>query len=213
MAKQKRGNGRQSGVPQAADEEVGKQIRNLLRGSGALGIEPARDPVHGAEQRKGQQLRITGGELAALDAVLEQPADAALELIAAGDDGLEMGRRQRLEIEKQRRAVELVEDRVDKRGDQLPQLLVRSDLAPGDRVEQLGQSVERVLMTGKQNLFLVAEIVIEVSLLHLQRRRDLLDGRPVIAKTAKRSRRRFENVDACRRRGATVARTPAAPAT
>ena len=50
-----------------------------------------------------------------------------------------------------------------------------------DLVEQIEQAIERVLVTREENLFLVAEVVIEVALLHVQRGGDLLDRRAVIA--------------------------------
>ena len=81
---------------------------------------------------------------------------------------------QRFEIEKQRRAVQLVEDRVDERVDQPPQLDVGGRAAAVDLLEQLRQPIERVLVAGEEDLFLVLEVVVEVPLLHVQRRGDLL---------------------------------------
>ena len=43
-----------------------------------------------------------------------------------------------------------------------------------DVVEQLRQAIERVLMAGEEDLFLVLEVVVEIPLLHVQRRGDLL---------------------------------------
>ena len=59
------------------------------------------------------------------DALFDDLAQPAVELVAPHDDGLQVGGRQRFEVEEQRRAVQLVENRVDERDDELPQLGVR----------------------------------------------------------------------------------------
>ena len=56
--------------------------------------------------------------------LLDDLPHAVIELVAPGDHRLQVRRRQRLEIEEQRGAVQLVEDRVDEGDDQAPQLLV-----------------------------------------------------------------------------------------
>ena len=52
-----RGDGRRPAMKKSA-----KRSRDLLRGRGAVRAEPARDPVHGAEQREREQLRIAARE-------------------------------------------------------------------------------------------------------------------------------------------------------
>src|SRR6187455_1378513 len=116
------GDGRRS---QAADEEVAEQIGDGLRACGTLWTVPARDPVDGAKQREGEKLRIAACEDAGLHAFLEDAADALVERIASGNDRLEVGRRERFEVEKQRGAVQFVEDRMDERVNQASQLDVR----------------------------------------------------------------------------------------
>src|SRR5947199_2041156 len=103
---------------QTAQEELSKELGDIMRACRPLRFEPARDPVDGAEQREGEQLRIPGRKAPAANAVFDQPAHAALELIAARDDDPEVSRTQRLEIKKQRRPVKLVENGVNERGDQ-----------------------------------------------------------------------------------------------
>ena len=56
-------------------------------------------------------------------------------LVAADDDRFEVRRRERFEIEKERRAVELVENRVDEGDDQAPQFFVRRETAVLDLVQ------------------------------------------------------------------------------
>ena len=68
-----------------------------------------------------------------------------------------------------------------------------------DLLEQLHQPIERVLVAGEEDLFLVLEVVVEVPLLHVQRRGDLLDGGAVIAEPAERLGGALQDVDAGRR--------------
>ena len=65
-------------------------------------------------------------------------------------------------------------------------------------VEELEQPFERVLMAREENLFLVAKVIIEVALLHVQGGSDLLDRRAVIAETAERCSRALEDLHARR---------------
>ena len=120
-----------------------------------------------------------------------------------------MRRRQRFEIEEQRRAVQLVEDRVHERGHETAQLLVGRRRARLDPLEQLRQAIERVLVAGKENLFFVLEVVVEVPFLHVKRGGDLLDGGAVIAELPKGLRRALQDVDARVSLGVGVAGTPA----
>ena len=57
-------------------------------------------------------------------------------------------------------------------------------------------------MAGEENLFLVLEVVVEIALLHVERRGDLLDGRAVIAEAAERRGGALQDVDA--RRGVRI---------
>src|SRR5262245_62299901 len=63
------------------------------------------------------------------------------------------------------------------RSDEVPQLLIRRRVALLHALEQLHQLIERILVAGEENLLLVLEVVIEVALLHVQRRGNLLDRR------------------------------------
>ena len=122
-------------------------------------------------------------------------ADAVIELIALGDDALEERRRQRFGIERQRRAMQVVEDQVDEREHEPAQLGFRRrrfGLHVGHQRQQL---VERVLVAGEENLFLVLEVVVEVALRHFERRGDFVDARAVIAAPAEGRRRALQNLD------------------
>ena len=61
-------------------------------------------------------------------------------------------------------------------------------------------------MAGEENLFLVAEVVVEIALLHVQRGGDLFDRRAVIAEAAKRGGGALQNFDARARSGRRLAR-------
>ena len=62
-----------------------------------------------------------------------------IEAVAAADNDLEMRGRERLQIEKQCRSVQLVENRMDEGDDQTPKLLLRRDRAVQHLVEQYEQ--------------------------------------------------------------------------
>src|SRR5262249_2513581 len=136
---------------------------------------------------------------------------AVLEFVAPHDRRLQVRGRQRFEIEKERRAVQLIEDGMYERVDEAPELLVRAEAAVLDLVQELHQAIERVLVAREENLLLVLEVVVEVPLLHLERGGNLLDRRAVVAKLAEGGRRAFQDVDARRGLRVGVARA-AAPA-
>ena len=117
---------------------------------------------------------------------------------------LQVRRRQRLEIQKQCRPVQFVEDGVHKRVDETAQLDVGAGAAAFDLLEQLGEAVERVLVAGEENLFLVLEVVVEIPLLHVQRRGDLFNRGAVIPEPAERLRRALQDVDAGGRPGSAL---------
>src|SRR6185295_5601906 len=87
---------------------------------------------------------------------------------------------------------------VHERVDQTPQLLVGRLAAVADRVEQRSQTIERILVAGEQDLFLVLEVVVEISLLHVERGRNLLDGRTVVAEAAEGGGGALQDLDARR---------------
>ena len=101
--------------------------------------------------------------------------------------------------------MQLVEDGVHECHDQAPQLVFGRDAALFDLVEQLVEPVERVLMAREEDLFLVAEVVVQVPLLHVQRGGDFLDRRAVIAEPAERGGGAFEDLHPRRRARVAVA--------
>src|SRR6185437_12894470 len=57
------------------------------------------------------------------------------------------------------------------------------------------QDVERVLVAGEEDLFLVPEVIIEVALVHLERGGDFFHRRAVVAAPPEGGRRALENLD------------------
>src|SRR5204863_3905326 len=120
------------------------------------------------------------------DTLFDDLPHPAVEPVAARDDELEVRRRQRFELKEERRSVQFVENRMHERDDQRPELLARRDIAVLNAIEKLQQSIERVLVTGEEDLLLVFEVVVEIAFLHVQRCGDLLDRSAVVAETPER---------------------------
>src|SRR5262245_750729 len=96
-----------------------------------------------------------------------------------------MRRAERFEIEEERRALQLVENGVDRSDDQLAQLALWRVIALFDPIEDGQELVERVLMAGVEDVFLAAEVVVEVALLHPQRGGNALDRGAVVSNATK----------------------------
>jgi hypothetical protein len=76
-----------------------------------------------------------------------------------------------------------------------------------DLVEDLIQPVERVIVAGVENLFLVLEVVVEIALLHVERRRRSAPPvAPVIAELAKGLGGALEDFHAVAALGSTLRR-------
>src|SRR5262249_44431508 len=95
--------------------------------------------------------------------------------------------------QKERRAVQFVEDHVDGTGDEPAQLRFRRRRTAHGVVEQFLEAIVRIFVAGEEDLFLVLEVVVEIALLHAQRRRDLFDRGAVITELAERRGRALED--------------------
>ena len=137
-----------------------------------------------------------GREAALVHALLDDRAQPAVERVAAGDDLAQQRRRQGLQIERERGRLQLVEDEVHEGQHQLAQLLVGRRGLGAHIVEQVQQHVERVLVAGVEDLFLVAEVVVEIALRHLEGAGDLVDAGAVIAAAAEGGGGALQDVDA-----------------
>ena len=103
-----------------------------------------------------------------------------------------------------------IDNGVNEEPDQLPEFLVGREAALLDLVELGEEPIERILMTRKENLLLVVEVVVEISLLHVQHGRYLLDRRTVVPETTESRRRALENLDARRDARHDFSRSPGA---
>ena len=97
---------------QIVGERAGRSASDVI---GPAGSNHFGDPVDRAHDREADHLRDRRAEEALIDALLDDLAQAVIEAIALGDDPLQQRRRQRLQVERQRRALQLVEHHVDER--------------------------------------------------------------------------------------------------
>ena len=129
----------------------------------AVGAEPVGSPVEGAEKRACGHGRL--GTAAALHG--DERAHPALVSIALGDDSLAKGSRQSVHLQMSGRAFDPVDEAQDVRDGEVaeprgerPTILRASLACGGERVEQ---TVQRSILAEEQQLFLAAEVVIEVA--------------------------------------------------
>ena len=125
---------RRSGVPQPGDQVVGERSAISCELAGPFGLYQ-RGIQFTAPRIANDSSLASRSEQARSDARLHHLAHAMVELIPPRDHRLPVGGRQRFEIEEERRAVQLVENRVHEGDDQLLQLLVGADVALFDLVE------------------------------------------------------------------------------
>src|SRR6185436_15716392 len=72
-------------LPQAAYKVVGELLGDLFRRRGPVRVVPARNPVHGAEDGEGEELRIGVDERARANPFLQHLAHPFVEPIAPDD--------------------------------------------------------------------------------------------------------------------------------
>ena len=187
-------------------------IGDLLRARGAVRVEPPRDPVDGAEQREGAQFRRRRGpnvpsaipsSMHAAHPLSNVSRRAITAFKCAGDSA----------SRSRNSAVPCSSSRIVWTNATIRRRSFSSAAAPLRSISSSSsiEPIERVLVAGEENLLLVLEVVVEVALLHLQRRGDLFDGRAVIAEPAERLGGALQDVDAGRGVGIGVARPPAPP--
>ena len=181
---------------QAGDEIRREHAPDLLRRRGSGGVEPSRDPVHGAQDREGQELRVARGEGAGVHPFLQQAADPAVEAIALRDDAAQQGRGEGLEVQGHGRPTEVVQDVVHERLDEAPQLPWRRASGRLDLLEHLEEDVEGVVVTEEEDLFLVLEVVVQAALGHAQGLGDLAHAGPVVAAAPEGRGRALQDLDA-----------------
>jgi hypothetical protein len=180
-------------------------LRDLVRRCAPGGVVPPRDPVDGAEDRECHELRVAAGEQASPHAVAQHLPESTVDPIASGDDLPEQRRCQGVHFKRPRRAVQHVDEQVNEGDDQPVQLAVRCEAGLLDIFQFREDQAERVIVAGEEDLFLVAEVVVQVAWSHVERGRDLVDARSVEAATAEQAGGRPENLDAFARAARAVA--------
>lgn len=170
---------------QAGDQEIGEGFGNFFRVGGALGIEPSGDPVDGSEDGEAEEFRIAGFEDAAIHAFAKNEADAAIESVSLGDDGAEAHGRERLQIEGESNAVELVNNHVNERDDELAQFFFGRFFGGFDLIQEFENEPQRIIVAEIENVFLIFEIIVKVSFGHAKRTGDYVHAGAVIAATSK----------------------------
>jgi hypothetical protein len=176
-----RGSAASRGRPEPRHQVVGEGPADLLGAGRAARVEPAWDPVDGAQDREGQQLRVSGGEGSLGHALAQEAPHAAVHRVALGHDAAQQPRRQGREVQGQRRAVQLVDDHVHELLDQAPQPPLGAAALLRHAPQQAEQYVQGVVVAEEQHLLLVPEVVVEVALGHAQGARDLPGGGAVVA--------------------------------
>jgi hypothetical protein len=155
-------------------------------------------PIQRAEERAGAHGCVGGPQPAALDAVCNQRANAALVAIALGDNPRAKTRRKGIDRQVGRRSLDLVEQAQHvRRGHRLEPLGERAAVAPG-RGQRVEQTIERPVLTEEENLFLAAEVMIEVAGRQVRGHGDVAHARGGEAAGAEDARRRAHDVDAAR---------------
>ena len=150
-------------IEQAGDRIVGDESGDLVRRPRAVGPEPMRGPVEGAEERAGHDGGVGAAEGAVADARRHESADAPLVAVALDDDARAEARGQSVHLEVRRRAFHLVHQTQHVRdGDVAQPRRQGAGVAPGGR-QRGEQAVERAILAEEQEFVLAAEIVIEIA--------------------------------------------------
>ena len=128
-----------------------------------FGPEPVRRPVERAEEGARRHRGVGGAEGAALDAVGDDRAHAALVAIALGDNRRSKPRRQRIHLEVRRRSFHLVEQAEDVGDRHVVQPIGERPRAIAAHLGQrFEQAIERSALAEEEDFVLAAEVVIEI---------------------------------------------------
>lgn len=151
------------GRPQSGDGEVGDERGDVAWVERAPRAEPLRRPVQRAEEGAGGDGRVAGAQCAVLDARGNQRADAAFIAIALGHNWRTQFRRQGIDLEVCRRALELIEQAEDVRRGQIAQSHRRRH-RPTPRAGKCGeQAIEGPVLAEIEQLLFAAEVVIQIA--------------------------------------------------
>ena len=137
---------------------------------------PLRYPVDGAKNREARKLDVVTLEFAGPQAVLDQAADAAFELIPFADILLSLIRPEAFQIGLQDAAKTVVQHAVDMT-DKKDTKLFACRAVRGHRLFQRAQTdIHAAHVALVQNVLLVLEVVVQIALRHPKFIGDVLDG-------------------------------------
>jgi hypothetical protein len=149
---------------QTCNGVVGDEERDVVRRVRPFGAEPVRGPVERAEKGARRHGRIGVPQLAALDAVGDDGAHAALVAIALGDNRHAQARWQGVDLEVRGRSFDFVQQASHVRRRHLVQPLgERAGAIAPHLGERLEQPIERSVLAKEEDLVLAAEVVIQVA--------------------------------------------------
>jgi hypothetical protein len=183
---------------QPRDRVLGDEGGDRLRRVRAFGTKPVCGPIQRAEEGARADRGIRGAQQAAAAAVGDQRANAALVAVALGDDARAQARRQGIDGQMRRRPLDLVEQAQHVGRGHAAEAVGQGAAVARRRRQRLEQPVERSVLAEKENLFLAAEVVIEVSRRQVRRDGDLAHPRGGEAAGAEDARRRPHDLDAAR---------------
>ncbi len=159
-----------------------------------------RRPVQRAEEGAGAHRGVGGPERTTPNAAGNQRAHAALVPIALGDDAGAKAPRQGIDGQVRRRALDFVEQAQHMRhGHRLQPIGKRAAVARG-RGQRVEEAIERAVLAEEEDLFLAAEVVIQVAGRQVRGHGDVAHAGSGEAVRAEDARRRAHDVDAARLR-------------
>ena len=129
----------------------------------AVGTEPVRRPVEGAEKGTRRDGRIAAAQLAATDARGDERADAALVAIALGDDGRAQAGGEGVDLEVRRRPFDAVDQTQDVRHRQRVQPRGEWAAAGAGGAQGTQEAVERPILAEEEDFVLAAKVGVQVA--------------------------------------------------
>jgi hypothetical protein len=149
-------------IGKTGDGVVGDELGDLLWRLRSFRPEPVRGPVERAEERAGGNRGVGGAERMGADAAGDERTDAALVLIAFGDDARAQTRRQRVDFQVRRGSFDLVEQTEDVSDRHLAQAAGQRSATLARGGERVEEAIDRSVLTEEEQFVLAAEVVIEV---------------------------------------------------
>ena len=152
-------------------------------------------PVQRAEKGARGDRRIGGAQGAAADAVGHHGAHAALVAIPLGDDEAAERRRQGIDLEMRRGALDLVEQAEDVCGGEIAQAIGERPAGAPLRRQRGQQAIERPVLAEEEDFVLAAEVVIQVAGRQVRGHRDVAHAGGGEAARPEDARRRAHDLE------------------